>query len=318
MRVIVVVLGVFPIEALRQVRYKEKTEHPLLDVALALGKDPKYHEWVDSALSAGDIHENKKTWHTPNSYGTYWMGQCPEKTSAELRAAAEQMACPSQFVQECHHNFYGGGWGRNNTWMNLVMSTGIKPEQKFFDVGCGAMRLGVPLANYLDAGNYHGLDADGLALRAAIQYEVPIHGLISKKPHLLQTYHFEMSKIAESKSIDVIGAFVVLKKREFFDKFYSEAAKVLKPDGQIIIVQRNTDCAGFLTGDNLLLTRMGELGSKEFTKDGDSVDEMCAAYQLTQVKAVQYGFELVGNITKATGPGGGEDVFFFKRKSVVQ
>jgi len=151
-------------------------------------------------------------------------------------AAAKEMKIPIEFLKRCHHTFYGLKWvDRQEEWMNTAMMTNIQPNQTFFDVGCGSMRLGIPMTEYLKEGNYYGLDAETISLRAAIQYEVPIAGLIKKKPRLLKTFEFKMSKIAPEKSIDVIAAFVVLKKTKYFEPFFSEAAKVLKQDGQIVI-----------------------------------------------------------------------------------
>ena len=42
--------------------------------------------------------------------------------------------------------------------INYLKTCGMKPEHKIFDMGCGVLRGGIPIIEYLDQGNYTGFD----------------------------------------------------------------------------------------------------------------------------------------------------------------
>merc|ERR1719379_258411 len=213
-------------------------------MAQALGNDPHYHEWVNSKLVEANIQGvTKNVWdyNQENHFGIYFHGRCDDKICKGSQKtlcedAAAKMDMPIQFLQQCHHDFYAEGWKRQSEEFKVMKATGITPNQTFFDVGCGSMRLGVKMTEYLEKGHYYGLEPNSLSLRAAIQHEVPMAGLMEKDPHLLKSSHFEMPKIAPKESIDLIAAMYVLKSEQFFEPFFRNAAKVLKKGGKALVV----------------------------------------------------------------------------------
>jgi SAM-dependent methyltransferase len=48
----------------------------------------------------------------------------------------------------------------------------LRPDMKFLDVGCGAFRAGVHLVEYLDPGNYYGIDANLSVMEAGYAHEL--------------------------------------------------------------------------------------------------------------------------------------------------
>lgn len=51
-------------------------------------------------------------------------------------------------------------WHDLAAWqMDTLRSIGLLPQHRLLDIGCGAMRLGLSAADYLDDGNYCGIDA---------------------------------------------------------------------------------------------------------------------------------------------------------------
>jgi cyclopropane fatty-acyl-phospholipid synthase-like methyltransferase len=51
-------------------------------------------------------------------------------------------------------------WDEFAEWqLNALKTVGLKPNHRFLDFGCGAFRLGLSAIEYLDDGNYHGIDA---------------------------------------------------------------------------------------------------------------------------------------------------------------
>ena len=83
-------------------------------------------------------------------------------------------------LAETHHMQYGGAWSKGRDQFVFLRGHGLEPHHKLMEFGCGAFRAGIWLLDYLDDGNYHCLEADASSLRAAIEYEIPLHGLIHK------------------------------------------------------------------------------------------------------------------------------------------
>ena len=59
----------------------------------------------------------------------------------------------------------------------------LTPEHKVLDLGCGVLRVGLPIIKYLDANNYYGFDISEHRLLEAKQ-EVSDNNLLSKNPKL--------------------------------------------------------------------------------------------------------------------------------------
>ena len=70
---------------------------------------------------------------------------------------------------------------------------GMRPHHKVGDVGCGALRGGVRIIPYLDAGNYYGLDINASCIEAA-WFEIETHRLEHKRAELICDDGFRMRK----------------------------------------------------------------------------------------------------------------------------
>jgi SAM-dependent methyltransferase len=71
-----------------------------------------------------------------------------------------------------HRRRVGGLWeemGRHQ--LDFLVAQGLRPEHRFLDVGCGALRAGRHLVDYLEPGNYYGLDINETLLDAGYDTE---------------------------------------------------------------------------------------------------------------------------------------------------
>jgi cyclopropane fatty-acyl-phospholipid synthase-like methyltransferase len=92
-----------------------------------------------------------------------------------------------------HRVFVGGLWKELGILQfEFMKKIGLLPEHKLLDVGCGAMRGGLYFVDYLDTGNYYGLDINNSLIEAA-KIELVAAGLESKSPHLLVDDRFNFS-----------------------------------------------------------------------------------------------------------------------------
>lgn len=95
---------------------------------------------------------------------------------------------------------YYSGKGVGGLWeeigqlqFNFLLDKGLQPHHKLLDIGCGSLRGGVRFAKYLDGGNYYGMDKEQWLLDAAVEVELPRHGLSDKPVHLLRRDDFDFS-----------------------------------------------------------------------------------------------------------------------------
>ena len=91
-----------------------------------------------------------------------------------------------------HRRWVGGDWERKGRiQIEFMKRRGLEPHHKFLDVGCGVLRGGLHLIDYLEPGNYHGIEAQEARI-AAGEWELRQAGLEHKKPNLLVNEAFEV------------------------------------------------------------------------------------------------------------------------------
>jgi cyclopropane fatty-acyl-phospholipid synthase-like methyltransferase len=116
--------------------------------------------------------------------------------------------------------------------INFLQEVGLKPNHKLLDFGCGTLRGGLPLVDYLEPGNYYGLDVRIETLKEACN-ELEESGLEEKMPTLVNCH--DLSSLILTGGFDFIWAFSVLihLADTKLEEFLSFAARNLKPDGKI-------------------------------------------------------------------------------------
>ncbi|MCM3879424.1 MAG: class I SAM-dependent methyltransferase [Vicinamibacterales bacterium] len=93
----------------------------------------------------------------------------------------------------------GGLWDEvGRLQLDFMVSQGLEPHHTFLDVGCGCLRGGVHFLRYLDDGKYYGLEAQQWLLDAAVQEEVPRHGVADRTFQLLCRDDFDLTSFGAS------------------------------------------------------------------------------------------------------------------------
>jgi SAM-dependent methyltransferase len=67
---------------------------------------------------------------------------------------------------------------------DYLVEIGLHRSDRVLDFGCGAGRVGIWIIGYLAADRYFGVDSHLPSLDAFARYEIPLHGLIHKRPRL--------------------------------------------------------------------------------------------------------------------------------------
>ncbi len=96
---------------------------------------------------------------------------------------------------------------RRRWQMQHLKELGVVPTTRFLDYGCGKLRLGWPLIEYLDAGNYTGVDIDQSILEYGRQRTSKDQVRRAKRPSFRS---FEELIASSETPYDVAWAFAVL------------------------------------------------------------------------------------------------------------
>lgn len=118
-----------------------------------------------------------------------------------------------------------------NLMLSFLKDNGLKPTDKFLDVGCGPLRGGVKIIPYLDPGNYFGFEANEILLNHA-EEEIKANDLEQRSPRLYHSGAFEFEMTNEK--FDVAFAQSLFPHLDLNRIIYCcvKVEEVLKPDGQ--------------------------------------------------------------------------------------
>lgn len=95
-----------------------------------------------------------------------------------------------------------GLWEKQRkTQISFLKDVGLLPSHTLLDVGCGVLRGGVPLIDYLDKGKYYGFEPSRYRLDEG-KLELQDAGLSHKTPHLSTSW--------PSGKFDYVWAFQVV------------------------------------------------------------------------------------------------------------
>ena len=167
--------------------------------------------------------------------------------------------------QETYKNCLGGGaekWElRGRVQLFFLQREGLSPKSKFIDVGCGPIRAGIHFINYLDEGNYFGVDYNEYFIRAAEKI-VEQQNLQVKNPKLQVIHGFRMPSI--NNRFDYGIAFSVLNHcgdRERED-FFRMMVTAMKHRGLFYISHAKWFDESRVSGKDFKITR--RFGSSDF------------------------------------------------------
>jgi hypothetical protein len=89
----------------------------------------------------------------------------------------------------------------------FLTAKGLLPEHRLLDIGCGALRGGIPAIDYLDTGHYTGVEARSAVLREA-RKELAEAGLEHKRPLLINAS--DPGDVKLETPVDFAWAFMVM------------------------------------------------------------------------------------------------------------
>jgi SAM-dependent methyltransferase len=161
-------------------------------------------------------------------------------------------------VSEAYKLHLGGGkeqWDKRGRFQLLFLeSMGMLPSSRLLDIGCGPLRAGTHLIEYLEAGHYFGFDcnADFVAVAKTIAEK---RNLLKKRPFICQTSNFDCTE--RPWTADFAIAFSVLNHCSEIQKraFFRIIPDALSDRARLYITHANWLRPDYLGACGLIITR---------------------------------------------------------------
>jgi hypothetical protein len=103
-----------------------------------------------------------------------------------------------------HRNYIGGGWDKiGKLQLNFLLEHGLTPSHCFLDIACGSLRGGVHFIDYLEPGNYLGIDKERKLIELAIEKELGDSVYKNKKPEFVISDRFEFNKFSKKPKFSI-------------------------------------------------------------------------------------------------------------------
>ena len=134
--------------------------------------------------------------------------------------------------------WYAVGSTNRDSWLYMgdrlfqyLVSQGLRPEDKLLDIGCGNLRVGLRLIDYLNSGNYWGIDISSENLETGREF-LAEWGVKEKRPHLSVNDDLKFEQLL-GQEFDVVFAHSVFTHtpEATIEECLVHLRKVLKPSG---------------------------------------------------------------------------------------
>jgi SAM-dependent methyltransferase len=114
---------------------------------------------------------------------------------------------------------------------DYLIGHGLKPQMRMLEIGCGNLRAGRLFIDYLDSGNYYGIDISPDILLGA-QQVIGEYGLQAKLPHLALVRDLKLEFLPDGQ-FDAVHAHSVFSHSplEVIDECLAHVGRIMVPGG---------------------------------------------------------------------------------------
>ena len=152
----------------------------------------------------------------------------------------------------------GGNWEKmGDLQFRFMMETaGLRPTDVLLDLGCGSFRGGRHFIEYLESGNYLGLDKQKELIRAGREHEVDPQLWKLKQPEVYVSSNFDFSKFSKQPNVILAQSLLThLSKRDMCDCL-RKVRGFIREDGLLY--------ASFCEGKRRVFYSLGSHSSRDF------------------------------------------------------
>jgi SAM-dependent methyltransferase len=134
-----------------------------------------------------------------------------------------------------HRDVIGGMWDVvGELQLEFLKGQGLAPHHRLLDVGCGSLRGGVRFVDWLNAGNYFGIDISAALLEAGYERELGPLGLQAKLPqgNLRTTGDFDATPFGVQFDMALAQSVFTHLPLNMIAACLEQTARVMKPGGR--------------------------------------------------------------------------------------
>ncbi len=103
-----------------------------------------------------------------------------------------------------HRGYVGGLWEEiGKLQFDFMVGRGLAPEHVFLDIACGSLRGGVHFIQYLDRGNYLGIEKERTLVKRGLSRELPRGVRRDKRPEFVISDAFEFDRFSRQASFSL-------------------------------------------------------------------------------------------------------------------
>jgi cyclopropane fatty-acyl-phospholipid synthase-like methyltransferase len=124
-------------------------------------------------------------------------------------------------------------WDELGLWqLEALKKTGLLPHHKLLDFGCGAFRLGLFAIDYLDDGNYYGIDA--FEPYVEIGRRLVVAGGITKQYHAMASRDFAFDRFETVFDFGIAQSVFTHMSGDECERCMAVLKKTMKPGGTFL------------------------------------------------------------------------------------
>ena len=116
----------------------------------------------------------------------------------------------------------------------VLMNVGLREHHKVLDVGCGSLRGGRFIMQYLLPGNYYGIEPNKWLVEAAIDNEIGQDMIDLKRPHFSANKHMELDKWGVQFDYIMAQSIITHAPLAMVRQLMQAVYQVLSPEGTFI------------------------------------------------------------------------------------
>ena len=131
------------------------------------------------------------------------------------------------------------------TQFALAIALGLREEHRLLDVGCGSLRAGRLMLQYLLPGRYFGIEPNERLWREIVAKEIGNDLLTLKQPRFSANAEFDFACFGASFDMIIAQSIFSHAGSDLFERAVASAAGVLAPDGQFLFTVLSEGTPGF-------------------------------------------------------------------------
>ena len=135
-----------------------------------------------------------------------------------------------------HRGFVGGNgafWDEIAALQfNYLKSEGLQKKDTLIDVACGSLRAGRLFINYLDVGNYLGIDKEIDLIIHGVNEELGISAFVEKAPEFVISGDFEFGKFSKVPNFAIAQSLITHLTADDIYKCFKSLRDIIAEDGK--------------------------------------------------------------------------------------